>query len=97
MATETGSTEKTNNVMFSGSNEHEQLPLLSCIQEPSVTLSTNRKIISPLGPDIRTRQWYHGFMTRREAEILCRKHGQWLVRVTHAGNNQDSEKVCFDD
>uniref|UniRef100_A0A914QB67 Tyrosine-protein kinase n=1 Tax=Panagrolaimus davidi TaxID=227884 RepID=A0A914QB67_9BILA len=50
------------------------------------------KVISSLGVDIRTRQWYHGFMTRREAEILCRKDGQWLVRVA---DNQQVEVYCI--
>uniref|UniRef100_A0AC34FV20 SH2 domain-containing protein n=1 Tax=Panagrolaimus sp. ES5 TaxID=591445 RepID=A0AC34FV20_9BILA len=92
MTIETLSAEKANRIS-NLSTEPEDLPLLSCIQvEPP--LPKNWKIISPLGPDIRDRQWYHGFMTRRESEILCRKHGQWLFRVTHGNQDQDSE-VCF--
>uniref|UniRef100_A0AC35F477 Tyrosine-protein kinase n=1 Tax=Panagrolaimus sp. PS1159 TaxID=55785 RepID=A0AC35F477_9BILA len=84
MTTEIATAENAS--AFTGSTEPaETIPLLP-LHTPV------QKVIDSLGVDIRTRQWYHGFMTRREAEILCRKDGQWLVRVAH---NQQVEVYCI--
>uniref|UniRef100_A0A7E4UWN8 Tyrosine-protein kinase n=1 Tax=Panagrellus redivivus TaxID=6233 RepID=A0A7E4UWN8_PANRE len=38
------------------------------------------RVIKPLGQSLEDMPWYHGFMTRKEAELLCGSKGAWLVR-----------------
>ena len=68
------------------SNEAEEPLLVTCEDYP---IPRRKKIIQSLSGIIRSRPWYHGFMTRSEAEIICSKDGQWLVRVAQVDRNSE--------
>lgn len=54
--------------------------------------------------DLKHQKWYHGQMTRNDAELLIQKKGQFLVRqsinlknqfVLSSFNNNEVKHVCL--